>query len=154
MARGQSRASSEASPSASQAQAFDRIPKGIELPFGTIGEDIKNESNLYDSISNYLNDYGVDGITKEMEAASLGFEKEAQALREGAQDAANDVESAKEYAGAGESSDETRVFRFENSPPIQVKYSVEMDTKYTYDRDGEESSSVRYRFRVKDVKIL
>lgn len=152
MARGQSRAQSEATPSASQAQAFDRIPKGTVLPFGTIGDDIKNETDLFDGFANLLNDDSPDYIPDELEEASPGFSEEAQSLSETAQEDAENVGSPDDYTGAGESGAVKRVFNFPDAPPIEIEYSIEMESSWDEEDGGFNPGT--FSFNLKNVKIL
>ena len=154
MARGyaQSRSEGNAGDGIGQKQAFDRIPKGTVLPFGTIGDDIKNENDLHDSFANLLLDDSPDYIPDELEEASPGFSEEAQSLSETAQEDAENVGSPDDYTGAGESGAVKRVFNFPGTPPIEIEYSIEMES--SWDEEDGGFNPGRFSFNLKNVKIL
>lgn len=172
MARGQSRAQSEATPSASQAQAFDRIPKGTVLPFGTVGEKINSNEELFDAFADHLyqgadaedtaniiaSDFGNDEIQSQVEAAT------EQSLEGGRTDGAlfavnipgggyeQDQDSG---SGKGESDNFKTVLKSKSGTSFEIEWSVETEEGVRYNRrTGEDDEYTHTSFNLKKVKIL
>lgn len=182
MARGQSRAQSEATPSpaklaaeardAANEAAFKKLPAGTQFWFSEYADaEPKSADELFTTLADFFgSDSPEDNIINmddDFIEANPDFVKK---LREGQDDA---FESGKEdtpsiyqpstatqqrfdYSfGDGESSNLKSVLTFPDpdAPKVEVEFSVKMDVSYEYDEDSERTSE-SYRVNIKSIKIL
>ena len=174
MARGytQSRSEGNAGDGIGQKQAFDRIPKGTELPFGTVGEKINSNEELFDAFADYLyqgadaedtaniiaSDFGNDEIQSQVEAAT------EQSLEGGRTDGAlfavnipgggyeQDQDSG---SGKGESDNFKTVLKSESGTSFEIEWSIETEEGSRYNRRTEEDDEYTHTsFNLKRVKII
>ena len=183
MARGQSRAQSEATPSpaklaaeakdAANEAAFKKLPTGTQFWFSEYAEaEPKSADELFTTLSDFFGSESPEDNISTMDddfiEANPDFVKKLREGQEGAYEGGKDARPSAyqsptatqerfDYSfGDGESSTMKSVLTFPDSdaPKVEVEFSVKMKVSYEYDDQDSERTSESYRVNIKSIIIL